>query len=73
MIGRARRTSLGSKYASAALYSFYLIYQFLALAEVKDVLEGGEGDVMNGLAGEEGLMGGNDDVGHHQQQSQSAP
>ena len=49
---------------------FHLIHQFLALAEVKDVLEGGEGDVVYGLTGEECLVGGHDDVGHHQQQGQ---
>ncbi len=49
---------------------FYFIHQFLALAEVEDILEGGEGNVMHGLTGEECLMGGNDDVGHHQEQGQ---
>ena len=49
---------------------FYFIHQFLALAEVEDILEGGEGNVMHGLTGEECLMGGHDDVGHHQEQGQ---
>ena len=51
-------------------YLFHLIHQILALAEVEDILEGGEGDVVHGLTGEEGLVGGDDDVGHHQQQGQ---
>ena len=48
----------------------HFVHQFLTVKEVTDVLEGSYSNVMSGLACEECLMRGDDDVGHHQQQSQ---
>ena len=52
------------------LFRHYLIDKFLAVEEVLAVLQRRRGDILQGLTGEEGLMGGDDDVWHHQKQSQ---
>ena len=49
---------------------FHFIYQFFPLLKITDVLERCNSDVVGGLFGEESLMGGHDNVWHHQQQSQ---
>ena len=49
---------------------FHFIYQLFPLLKITDVLERRDCDVVGGLFGEESLMGGHDDVRHHQQQSQ---
>ncbi len=48
----------------------HLVHQFFAVGEVLNVLQGGEGNVVGGFLGEEGLVRSDYDVGHHQQQSQ---
>ena len=52
------------------LFHLYFIFEWLSLVESLDIIESCQCDVLQCLSRKEGLMGRDDDIGHHEQQSQ---